>query len=194
MQNQEDVGGRPGRTDSHSGSRSAASPGRKRPSSLIILLAATILLGIATGWFVSPRGGPSGPTVEMVSPAERPQALMTLTGDMQMKARVDTAMCRHPLGVITVVMPGKPMGGSVRFSTSKYTSPPFHVTDKPQRIAIPSPVPETGGMDVLTAEGETSGLLVSLYPTARMDLVGSGSKTRPTATVNVFWRPRPPCK
>jgi hypothetical protein len=92
------------------------------------------------------------------------------------------------MAMITVATPGNPTGGTVSFRTSKYQSPPFHVTDKPQRIAIPSPLPETGGVDLFSADGNATGLMVSLYPTARMEPVNG------TSTVRVIWRPRPPCK
>jgi hypothetical protein len=72
--------------------------------------------------------------------------------------------------------------------TSKYRSPPFHVTDRPQRIAVPNPLPETGGVDLFSADGDAKGLVVSLTPPARMEPVNG------TATVKVLWRPRPPCK
>jgi hypothetical protein len=111
-----------------------------------------------------------------------------LNAGAQVTARSDPRECRFPFGFITVATPGNPAGGTISFRTSKYQSPVFHVTDKPQQIAIPSPLPETGGVDLLSADGDAKGLLVSLYPTTRMEPVNG------TATVKVIWRPRPPCK
>ncbi|WP_157450192.1 hypothetical protein [Bradyrhizobium sp. ARR65] len=92
------------------------------------------------------------------------------------------------MGFITVATPGNPAGGTVSFRTSKYQSPQFHVSETPEQIAIPNPLPETGGVDLLSADGIAKGLRVSLSPTARMEPVNG------TATVKVIWRPRPSCK
>jgi hypothetical protein len=157
-------------------------------SAIAIFLVATIILGIAGGWFLRPQSEPGAPAMTLVAPEEIPQALTTLNGAAQQTAQVDSRQCRFPMASIIVVTPGNPAGGTVSFRTSKYQSPSFHVTDKPQRIAIPSPLPETGGVDLFSADGDAKGLLVSLYPTVRMEPVNG------TSTVKVFWRPRPPCK
>jgi hypothetical protein len=156
--------------------------------SLAIFFAATIAFGAVGGWFVSTQSNPSAPAITMVSPEEVPLAIATLNPTAQQIARSDSRECRFPMGFITVATPGNPAGGTVSFRTSKYKSPPFHVTDQPQRIAIPSPLPETGGIDLLSADGDAKGLLVSLYPTASMEPVNG------TSAVRVIWRPRPPCK
>ena len=116
------------------------------------------------------------------------QALTTLNTQAQQTARLDSRECRFPMGFITVATPGNPAGGTVVFRTSKYQSPPFHVTDQPQRIAIPNPLPESGGIDLFSADGNAKGLLVSLRPTAHMEPVNGST------TIKVFWRPRPPCR
>jgi hypothetical protein len=167
----------------------AHSPGpTKNPlPSLAVFLTGTIMLGAIGGWYLTTRvTEPTVPEVTMVAPEEIPEAVTTLTP--MAKAQTESRECRFPMGFITVATPGNPAGGTVSFRTSKYQSPPFHVTDKPQRIAIPSPLPETGGVDLLSADGNARGLLVSLYPTARMEPVNG------TSAVKVIWRPRPPCK
>jgi hypothetical protein len=154
---------------------------------LAVFLTGTIMLGAIGGWYLTTRvTEPTVPAVTMVAPEEIPEAVMTLTPAA--KLQTESRECRFPMGFITVATPGNPAGGTVSFRTSKYQSPPFHVTDKPQRIAIPSPLPETGGVDLLSADGDAKGLLVSLYPTARMEPVNG------TSMVKVIWRPRPPCK
>jgi hypothetical protein len=162
--------------------------GKSSLPAVAIFLTATVMLGAVGGWFLSPRSEPGVPAMTMVTPEEIPQAITTLNGAAQQAAQVDSRQCRLPMAMITVATPGNPTGGTVSFRTSKYQSPPFHVTDKPQRIAIPSPLPETGGVDLFSADGNATGLMVSLYPTARMEPVNG------TSTVRVIWRPRPPCK
>jgi len=162
-------------------------PSKSPLPSVAILLTGTVMLGAIGGWFLTPRAT-DAPVVAMVSPEDIPEAITTLNAGVAQNARSDIRECRIPMGFITVATPGNPAGGTVSFRTSKYQSPPFHVTDKPQRIAIPYPVPSTGGADLLSADGDAKGLLVSLYPTARMEPVNG------TSTVKVIWRPHPPCK
>jgi hypothetical protein len=166
----------------------AGRPGKNPLPTLALLLIGTVMFGVVAGWFLSSRDAPDAPVVAMLSPEQLGDAIPTLNAGAQATARSDPRECRFPIGFITVATPGNPAGGTVSFRTSKYQSPVFHVTDKPQQIAIPSPLPETGGVDLLSADGEAKGLLVSLYPTARMEPVNG------TATVMVIWRPRPPCK
>ena len=124
----------------------------------------------------------------MLSPEQLAEAIPTLSAGAQQAARSDPRECRVAMGFITVATPGNPAGGTVSFRTSKYQSPVFHVTDQPQRIAIPNPLPESGGVDLLSTDGDAKGLLVSLFPTARMEPING------SATVKVIWKPRPPCK
>ena len=152
------------------------------------LVAGTLVVGAAGGWLLSPRGEPDVPVVATLSQDDAAQALTTLNTQAQQTARLDSRECRFPMGFITVATPGNPAGGTVVFRTSKYQSPPFHVTDQPQRIAIPNPLPESGGIDLFSADGNAKGLLVSLRPTAHMEPVNGST------TIKVFWRPRPPCR
>jgi hypothetical protein len=153
---------------------------------LAILLGGVILFGAIGGWLATRSEEP--PAVAMVSPADIPDAIATLNPGAAQQARSDSRECRFPLGFLTIATPGNAAGGTVRFHTTKYQSPTFMVSDKPQRVAIPNPLPETGGIDPLVVEGEAKGLVVALYPPARMEPVNN------TATVRVIWRPRPPCK
>ena len=133
------------------------------------------------------ENAPEVPAVAMLPQEEMLAAVPTLDPTLQPAVRSDTRECRYPMGFITVATPGNPAGGDVVFRTSKYRSPVFHVTDVPQRIAIPHPLPETGGVDLLSADGNARGLLVSLYPTAHMEPVNGST------TVKVFWRPGKRC-
>jgi hypothetical protein len=166
----------------------AAAPARVSRPGLASLVIATVVLAAAGGWFLSSRSDPDVPAMAMVTTEQIPGAITTLNPGAQQTARSDARECRFPMGFITVATPGNPAGGTVRFRTSKYQSPPFHITDKPQQIAIPSPLPGTGGIDLLSADGDAKGLLVSLYPAARMEPVNGSS------TIRVVWPAQPPCK
>ncbi len=187
MQDRQHVDERPDRVYGGPAPAFTGGSGKNVLTSLAIFLAGIIMLGGLGGWFLTPRAA-DAPVVAMISPEDTPEAITTLTAAVIPNARSDSRECRFPMGFITVATPGNPAGGTVSFRTSKYQSPPFHVTDKPQRIAIPHPLPETGGFDLLSADGDAKGLVVALYPATRMEPVNG------TATLKVIWRPRPPCK
>ena len=155
---------------------------------LALLLGAIDVLGAIIGWNLTSRSAPDSSAIELVPQEQVSEAIPTLTPESQRIAQSDSRQCRYPIAFITVSTPGNPAGGTVTFRTSKYRSPPFHVTDQPQRIAMPNPLPDTGGLDPLTAEGDAKGMLVSLYPTVRMEPASGW------ATVTVRWHSRPPCK
>jgi hypothetical protein len=184
MQDRGEVEGRP--DDVERGS-SLLSDGAKRkfPAMAGVLLAGTIVLGVAAGWYVARPTGP--PVIEMLSSADVAEGMKTLSAQAIQQASSAPRQCRIQFGHITVATPGNPAGGTVRFRIGAYESPPFVVTDKPQRIAIPNPFPETGGTGFLSVDGEAKGLVVALYPPTPMEPV-NGSATTP-----VIFRPTPKC-
>src|SRR3954471_6653262 len=102
-----------------------------------LLIGTVVVLGGAGGWYCGsqgPRDDPSVPVISAVSSQDIPDAIGTLNANAQQTAQADARECRFPMGFITAVTLGNPAGGTVIFRTSKYRSPPFHVTDKPQRI------------------------------------------------------------
>jgi hypothetical protein len=176
------------------GDRSLGGASRPPRSSLppltIALLVITMLGGIGGYFFATQAAAPTtpAPLVDMVAPEDMADAITTLSPNAVPNTRSDNRGCRFPIGFMTVATPGNPAGGIVRFRTSKYQSPQFLVTDKPQRIAIPNPLPETGGVDLLSVDGDAKGLVAALTPTLRMEPING------TATVKVLWRPRQSCK
>jgi len=186
MPDQGDVDGPSNRFDSHSGPSFVDRPGTKPLPSLAIWLAGALLLGAVSGWFLTTRAAVP-PVIAKVSSEEIPEAITTLSPQAIQEARSDARECRIPMGFIIAATPGNPAGGTVRFRTSRYESPPFVITDKPQRIAIPNPMPE-GGVGSLSVDGEAKGLVVGLTPPARMEPVNG------TATTRVIFPVSPPCK
>ena len=186
MQNQPDIGTAPDRGDRGSGQFSG---GRNRNllSSSAVLLAGTIMLGIAAGWYLARPVPAKPPVIAMVTSVDFDAAMTTLSAEGQQQARSDPRECRVQMGYITVATPGNPAGGTVRFRTSRYQSPPLVVTDKPQRIAIPNPFPGTGGTGLLSVDGDAKGLVVALTPPTRMEPVDG------TASTEVIFLPAPTC-
>ena len=182
MQNQGDAEASPDR-----GSRRAAGPDKALARLPAVLLAGTIMFGAAAGWIFSPRGPIAPSAIEMVASANFTEAMKTLSPEAVQQAQADPRECRVQMGYVTVSTPGNPAGGTVRFRTARYQSPPFVVTDKPQRIAIPNPFPGTGGIGSLSVDGEAKGLVVALSPPARMEPVNGA------ASVDVIFPPVPLC-
>jgi hypothetical protein len=187
MQDRHEIEAPPDRGDRGS-AQFQGGPNRKPPPSAIVLLAGTIMLGLAAGWYLAPRAPAKPPVIDMVASADFNKAITTLSAEGLQQAGADPRECRVQMGYITVATPGNPAGGTVRFRTNRYQSPPFVVTDKPQRIAIPNPFPGTGGTGLLTVEGEAKGLVVALSPPTPMEPVNG------SATTEVIFLPVPPCK
>jgi len=166
--------------------REDANPaGQTRPFRTILMTFA-IILAAAGSWFLATRDAGT-PVMIKVSPEAIAEALTTLTPQAIQAAKSDPRERRTPMGFVTASTPGNPAGGIVRFRTSKYESPPFAITDKPQRIAIPNPMPE-GGVGLLSVEGDAKGLVVALTPPANMEPVNG------IATTEVIFPVSPPCK
>jgi hypothetical protein len=161
---------------------------RGLPPSAVVLLAGTIALGIAAGWYLARHAAAKPPVIENVTSADFEKAMTTLSAEALQQARDDPRECRVRMGYITVATPGNPAGGTVRFRVSSYQTPPFIVTDRPQRIAIPNPFPGTGGTGLLSVDGEAKGLVVALTPPTPMEPVNG------TATTEVIFLPVPLCK
>lgn len=167
---------------------SSAGQSRKLPPFAVMLLVCTITLGLAAGWYLAAQqSGAEPPAIDRVTSADLDKAMTTLSPQALQEAKADPRECRIPMGFIVVATPGNPAGGTVRFRTSRYESPPFVITDKPQRIAIPNPMPE-GGIGLLSVEGDAKGLVVALTPPAQMEPVNG------TATTKVIFPASPPCK
>jgi hypothetical protein len=186
MQHRGKVEGQPDDTERGS-SQLADGAKRKFPATAAVLLAGTIMPGVAGGWYLA-RAVPAGPVIEMLSSADVAEGMKTLSAQAIQQASSESRQCRIQFGYITVSTPGNAAGGTVRFRIGAYESPPFVVTDKPQRIAIPNPFPETGGTGILSVNGEAKGLVVALYPPTPMEPVNG------SATTAVIFRPTPKCK
>ncbi len=169
---------------------------------LITVIGAVVTAGIATA-AVSPGligGEPSGPagnpepTLSALAPADITTALPTLD-PVTSKAAVENAKrCKVPLAWVMLVKPPGSPGGLVRINSGgsnsfqgSYLSPPFRLTDTPQRIAIPYPAPYPTGHGVLSLVGDADEFWFYLTPGWHIH------RLKGTAYINVHWKPGNPC-
>jgi hypothetical protein len=172
--------------------------GKKRGPSrgiLITIIGALVTAGIATA-AVSPGliggelSGPAGdeePTLSVLAPTEITTALPTLDPATSAVAVEDAKKCKAPLAWVTLVERPGSRGGLVRINSGSYLSPPFQLTDAPQRIAIPYPAPYPTGRGVLSLVGDADEMWFYLTPGWFVETL------KGTASINVRWRPANPC-
>ncbi len=167
-----------------SGRDGASSPQWGRLASPVIV---GLLAGIIVAATLSPdRSSTEGPDLASVAASQIDAATATLNLETAKDAVADAKSCRVPLASITLAAaPGTT--SNVRVRSGSYLSPPFALTDQPQRIAIPFPAAYPTGRGTLTVEGQASNLAVSLTPTWTVNAL-SGA-----AVKNVVWTPKAGC-
>jgi hypothetical protein len=162
---------------------------------MITIIGALVTAGIATaavfpGLIGGKPSGPAGdaePTLAALAPTDIAIALPTLDPVMSKAAAEDAKSCKAPLAWVTLVKRPGSRGGMVRIISGSYLSPPFQLTDAPQRIAIPYPAPYPTGLGVLSLVGDADEVWFYLTP---------GWFVQPlkgTASINVHWTPGNPC-
>ena len=161
------------------------------PGALITaaLIAAALAPGLLGTGGSSPAEGSVEPTLSALLPGEIAGALPTLDPVASQTAVAEAKACKAPLAsVVLVRRAGAPASsGMVRIRGGDYLSPPFAVTDVPQRIALPYPAPYPTGRGVLSVIGEASDVWLYLTPgwfTPRLN----GPQS-----INVVWTPGNPC-
>jgi hypothetical protein len=171
---------------------------RKRSPSrgiLITITGALVTAGVAVA-AVSPdlisRGlpglaGDAEPTLSVLSPADIATALPTLDPATSKTAVEDAKACKAPLAWVTLMKRPGSRGGVVRINSGLYLSPPFQLTDAPQRIAIPYPAPYPTGRGVLSLVGDADEVWFHLTPGWFVPSVNGA------ASINVHWKPGAPC-
>jgi len=127
--------------------------------------------------------------LSIVAPGEITAAAATLAPGSPWSAQITAQAknCSVPMAFVTIGRQTGSQGGTIRIKSGAYVSPPFQVTDAPQRVAIPFPAPYPAGKGLLVVEGEASGIIISLYPDWRIEALHG------LLTYNVWWKPRNPC-
>jgi len=162
---------------------------------MITIIGALVTAGIATaavfpGLIGGKPSGPTGdaePTLAALAPTDIAIALPTLDPVTSKAAVEDAKSCKAPLAWVTLVKRPGSRGGMVRISSGAYLSPPFQLTDAPQRIAIPYPAPYPTGLGVLSLVGDADEVWFYLTPGWFLQTL------KGTASINVHWTPGNPC-
>jgi hypothetical protein len=168
-------------------------PGLLPAGAIMVLSAIGCWLWLASGAYLAtaspPAAAPAANELAEVSEHDLTAALDTMSGSesflTQFKERATS--CRAPLAWVAIAhAPGQP-NGTARLRVGSYFSPPFEVTETPQRIAIPYPGPYEIGHGVLTVL--SSGQNVTLALTPPWTLPPEARE----ATHEVSWRPIKRC-
>ena len=146
-----------------------------------------LIAGIVIAGALSPqRSGGEGADLASVAGTQIDAATATMDLDAAKGAVADAKSCRVPLAEITLAA-ASGTTSTVRVRSGSYVSPPFTLTDRPQRIAIPYPAPYPTGRGTLSIEGQASNLAVALTPTWNVNFLTG------TAVRNVIWTPKAGC-
>jgi hypothetical protein len=165
------------------------------PAAVIVVVGA-LLTGLVAGIFLAPARsvsailavhGASEPKLAKLAPSQIAKAIGTLDPATSQQVVADAKSCKTPLAWITLAREhGKP-DGSVRIRAGSYLSPPFHVTEKPQDVAIPFPAAYPGGHGVLWVIGKGKGITVDIDPRWTIDSLDGA------AALDVIWDDADPC-
>jgi hypothetical protein len=167
-----------------------ALPSRKRRTGLLVWLIGGVLTAGAM-LFTLNGGAPfllkKNPTLALVAPAEISDASKTLDPASSEELVAPAKECSVPLAYVAIwKIPGT-SGGIIRIRSGGYISPPFNLTEAPQRVAIPFPAPYPTGRGVISVEGTANGAVISISPAWRIDSLGG------SASLDVVWTPDKPC-
>jgi hypothetical protein len=181
------------------GERVSSSPTTKRfiPGAAITIAGALITGGLVAaalapgllGAKSSTSDSAVEPTLAALPLKDLAAAIPTLDPATSQTAVTEAKSCKAPLAwVVLVRRPGAPASsGMVRVRSGGYLSPPFHVTDVPQWIAVPYPAPYASGRGVLSLVGDASDLWFYLTPG------WFNERLNGSASINVVWTPGNPC-
>jgi len=156
---------------------------------LIVAAAGAAVTGLIVAGAIPLLSRSSEPTLAALPQSEIAAAMTTLDPNTSKEAVADAKACRAPMAWVALVkQPGSP-DGTVRIRSGSYLSPPVHVTDLPQRIALPYPAPYPTGHGVLWAIGDASAVMVYITPGWNVPALNGTAG----ASINVVWDTKNPC-
>lgn len=126
--------------------------------------------------------------LSIVAVADIGAAAQTIDPAVSSQLAAGARSCSTPLAHVTIAKVAGAAGGTIRIRSGNYVSPPFALTDAPQRVAIPFPAPYPLGHGAISIEGTASGALISLRPGWTVASL-NGSAVR-----NVVWKVGNPCQ
>ncbi len=157
----------------------------------IALIGGALTVGVlmlASGPSPNPTSAANASDLAIVATSDIAAAATTISPAVSSQLAAAAKECKVPLAHLTISkLPGT-AGGTIRVRSGNYLSPPFQVTDTPQRVAVPFPAAYPVGKGVISIEGNASGTSVSLYPAWTVQTL-NGSASR-----NVVWKPGNPCR
>jgi hypothetical protein len=150
-----------------------------------------VLTALAIGAVMATARMDSAPSdrsqLSFVAQSEITDAATTLVPQTASALVGEAKRCTIPLASLVVSKSMTGGSGTIRIRSGSYLSPPFLLTDMPQRVAVPFPGPYPSGMGTITIEGNATGSVISLSPAVKIDkLAGANS-------IPVWWTPRKPC-
>jgi hypothetical protein len=172
-------------------------PGKEKSSRAPLIGGAIALIGgaltvgvlmLSSGPTPNTATAPNASDLGIVATADIAAATPTINPSVASQLAAEAKDCKVPLAQLTISKAPGTSGGTIRVRSGNYVSPPFQVTDTPQRVAVPFPAAYPVGKGVISIEGNASGTSVSLYPTWTVQTL-NGSAAR-----NVVWTPGNPCR
>lgn len=129
----------------------------------------------------------NGSQLFMVAQSDITDAASTLSSQGAAPIVDNAKRCTVPMGNLVLSRSGAGQSGLIRIRSGGYLSPPFALTEMPQRIAIPYPADYSAGKGQIYIEGSADNAVVSLAPTVTIP------KQSGSTPISVWWTPRKPC-
>ena len=171
------------------GAKSARPPDAGKPP--LRRLAPPLIAGLVAGLAIaavasSQKSAGEGSELATVASSQIGAAATTMNTAGAQAAIDDAKGCRIPLAQITLTA-ATGTTPTVRVHSGSYVSPPYVLTDQPQRIAIPFPAAYSSGRGVISIEGQGQNVAVAIIPTWNINSLAG------TAALNVVWTPQNAC-
>jgi hypothetical protein len=171
-------------------------PDKEKSSRAPLIGGAIALIGgaltVGALMLASPSSNPTpaanASSLTIVATSDIAAAASTIDPAVSAQLAAEAKDCKVPLVQLTISKIPGTAGGTIRVRSGNYLSPPFEVTDTPQRVAVPFPAAYPVGKGVMGIEGNASGVSVALYPAWKVQTL-NGSAFR-----NVVWTPGNPCR
>jgi hypothetical protein len=160
---------------------------RRTLRAMVIAVMGGALTAGALGWVSSNTSTQAASSLSTVPVTEIAAAAQTIDPAIAGQFADEAKSCKVPLAQLTIAKVPGASGGTIRIRSGHYLSPPFELTDAPQRIAIPFPASYPVGHGEISVEGNASGAMISLLPGWTVATVNG------SAVHSVFWKTGNPC-
>jgi hypothetical protein len=169
------------------GMRAQPASSRRALTAMAVAVVGGVLTAGGLGWVSYNTSMQAGSALSTVAVADIGAATQTLDPPMAAWLADEAKSCKVPLAQLSITKLAGASGGTIRIRSGDYLSPPFELTDAPQRIAIPFPASYPVGHGEISVEGNASGAMISLLPGWTVATVNG------SAVQSVFWKTGNPC-